>query len=152
MTVNVSGAETQPAMLIELNYKSGKPVYLQLVDQVKAAVASGALAAGDPLPSIRPLAERLRVNRNTVAKAYEELESQGIIESLPGKGSFVRQPKSPLRKEIRHELLAREIDQSVVAAHHLQVSREDFLELVRERYEQFEQRRDSAQSIQKETR
>ena len=57
-------------MLIQLNFKSGKPVYLQVVDQVKAAAASGALRVGEPLPSIRPLAEQLRVNRNTVAKAY----------------------------------------------------------------------------------
>ena len=60
-------------MQFQLNYKSGKPVYLQLVDQVKAAVASGAAQAGDSLPSIRPLAEDLRVNRNTIAKAYAEL-------------------------------------------------------------------------------
>ena len=58
-------------MLIQLNFKSGKPVYLQVVDQVKAAAASGALRTGEPLPSIRPLAEQLRVNRNTVAKAYD---------------------------------------------------------------------------------
>jgi len=73
-----------------LNFKSGTPVYLQLVDQVKRAAASGALVAGEALPSIRPLAEELRVNRNTVAKAYAELESQGVIESLAGKGCFVR--------------------------------------------------------------
>ena len=65
-------------MLFQLNFKSGKAVYLQLVDQVKAASASGVLQAGDPLPGIRPLAEELRVNRNTVAKAYAELESQGV--------------------------------------------------------------------------
>ena len=73
-------------MLFQLNYKSGKAVYLQLVDQVKAAAASGALNAGSPLPGIRPLAEELRVNRNTVAKAYSALESQGVIETIAGKG------------------------------------------------------------------
>ena len=56
-------------MRFQLNFKSGKPVYLQLVDQVKVAAASGTVQAGDPLPGIRPLAEELRVNRNTVAKA-----------------------------------------------------------------------------------
>ena len=61
-------------MLFSVTFKSGKPVYLQLVDQVRAAAASGALRSGDALPSIRPLAEELRVNRNTVAKAYAELE------------------------------------------------------------------------------
>ena len=77
-------------MRFQLNFKSGKPVYLQLVDQVKAAAASGAVQPGEPLPSIRPLAEELRVNRNTVAKAYTELESQGVIETIAGKGCFVR--------------------------------------------------------------
>ena len=61
-------------MLVQINFKSGTPVYLQLVDQVKLAVAAGALRADQPLPGIRPLAEQLRVNRNTVAKAYAELE------------------------------------------------------------------------------
>ena len=72
----------------QINFKSGKPVYLQLVDQVKTAVASGAMKSGEALPSIRPLAEELRVNRNTVAKAYTELENQGVIETLAGKGCF----------------------------------------------------------------
>ena len=73
-------------MLFKVDFKSGKPVYLQVVDQIKAAAASGALHAGESLPSIRPLAEELRVNRNTIAKAYTELESQGVIETIPGNG------------------------------------------------------------------
>src|SRR4028118_906023 len=97
-------------MRILLNFKSGKPVYLQIVDQFKAAVASGALRPGDPLPSIRPLAEDLRVNRNTVAKSYAELESQHVIETVPGKGCFVRAVSSPFRKDVRLRALAEEID------------------------------------------
>ena len=92
-------------MRFQLNFKSGKPVYLQLVDQVKAAAASGAVQPGEPLPSIRPLAEELRVNRNTVAKAYTELESQRIIETIAGKGCFVRAGTSPFRKDVRLKLL-----------------------------------------------
>ena len=75
-------------MMLQINFKSGKPVYLQVVDQIKAAAASGALQPGEALPSIRPLAEELRVNRNTIAKAYSELESLGVIETLPGQGLF----------------------------------------------------------------
>ena len=75
-------------MLFQIDFKSGKPVYLQLVDQIRYAAASGGLRTGEPLPGIRPLAEELRVNRNTIAKAYAELESQGVIETLPGKGWF----------------------------------------------------------------
>jgi len=128
-------------MLLQINYKSGKPVYLQVVDQIKSAAAAGAVQAGEPLPSIRPLAEELRVNRNTIAKAYTELESQGIIETIPGKGCFLRPNHSPLRKEVRRKLLIEEIDQAVVQAHHLQVPPAEFLELVRERLETFEDKK-----------
>jgi GntR family transcriptional regulator len=128
-------------MLLQINYKSGKPVYLQVVDQIKAAAASGAMQAGEPLPSIRPLAEDLRVNRNTIAKAYTELESQGVIETIPGKGCFLRPNNSPLKKEVRRKLLIDEIDQVVVQAHHLQVSRDEFLAIVRERLEAIEKKK-----------
>jgi GntR family transcriptional regulator len=128
-------------LLFQINFKSGKPVYLQLVDQVKAAAASGALQPGEALPSIRPLAEELRLNRNTIAKAYAELESLGVIETLPGKGCFLKQNHSPLRKEIRRKLLIEEIDQAVVMAHHLQVLGPEILELIQERIKAFEHKR-----------
>ena len=128
------------AMLLQINYKSGKPVYLQVVDQIKAAAASGALQTGEPLPSIRPLAEELRVNRNTVAKAYTELESQGVIETIPGKGCFILPNNSPLKKDVRRKLLIEEIDQVIVQAHHLQVPAGEFLSLVRERIAAIEER------------
>jgi len=130
-------------MRLTLNFKSGKPVYLQIVDQVRAAVAAGSIRAGEPLPSIRPLAEELRVNRNTVAKAYTELESQGVIETAAGKGCFVRNAGTPLKKKACLTLLAEEVDQAVVQAHHLQVTRAEFLKLVEERLDSFEEQRHS---------
>jgi len=128
-------------MLFQLNYKSAKAVYLQLVDQVKAASASGAVRQGDPLPGIRTLAEELRVNRNTVAKAYAELESQGVIETLAGKGCFVRSSGSPFRKDVRRKLVAETIDDAVVHAHHLQIDKAEFFRLVEERFNEFERKR-----------
>jgi GntR family transcriptional regulator len=125
-------------MRFQINFKSGTPVYLQLVEQVRYAAASGTLRSGDPLPSIRPLAEELRVNRNTIAKAYAELESQGVIETLPGKGCFVKQAGTPFTKVARHKLLTKEIDRAVVTAHHLQVNRQEYLGLVEERLDYFE--------------
>jgi GntR family transcriptional regulator len=125
------------AMVIQLNFKSGKPAYLQVVDQVKAAAASGALRAGETLPSIRPLAEQLRINRNTVAKAYAELESQGVIETVAGKGSFVTENNSPFRKQVREKMLAEDIDAAIVQAHHLQVDEREFMDLVKERLDIF---------------
>ena len=127
-------------MVFQIDFKSGKPVYLQLVDQVRYAAASGGLRAGEALPSIRPLAEELRVNRNTVAKAYAELESQGIIETLPGKGCFLKENNTPFTKQVRQKLLLQEVDEAVVTAHHLQVDRDAFLALVLERLDHFERK------------
>jgi GntR family transcriptional regulator len=125
-------------MLFQVNFKSSKPVYRQLVDQVKAAATSGALRAGEPLPSIRPLAEELRLNRNTVAKAYSQLEAEGVIETSQGRGCFLKAVQSPLKKDARRKLLAGEIDEAIVRAYHLQLSRTEFLDLVRERFDALE--------------
>jgi GntR family transcriptional regulator len=128
------------AMLLQVDFKSGKPVYLQLVDQIRYAAASGGIKPGEPLPSIRPLAEELRVNRNTIAKAYAELESQGVIETLPGKGCFLKENNTPFTKQVRQKLLLKEVDEAVVTAHHLQVDRDAFLALVKERLDYFERK------------
>ena len=124
-------------MLFEINFKSAKPVYLQLTDQVKAAAASGALRPGEPLPTIRPLAEQLRVNRNTVAKAYAELENQGVIETLPGKGCFLKSGPSLLKNEARQQLLNEELDALIVQAHHLQIEPAELLTLLQRRLDAF---------------
>ena len=127
-------------MLLQIDFKTGKPVYLQLVDQIRYAAASGGLRHGEALPSIRPLAEELRLNRNTIAKAYAELESQGVIETIPGKGCFLKENNTPFTKQVRQKLLVKEVDEAVVTAHHLQVDRDAFLALVKERLEHFERK------------
>ena len=127
-------------MIFQIDYKSGAPVYLQLADQVRYAAASGALKTGEPLPPIRALAEQLRVNRNTVAKAYSELESQGVIQSIHGKGCFLSENNSPFKKQVREKLLLNEVDSAIVTAHHLQVGRDEFLALVKERLDYFERK------------
>ncbi len=127
-------------MLLQVDFQAGKPVYLQLADQIRYAAASGRLQPGEPLPSLRPLAEELRINRNTIAKAYSELETQGIIETIPGKGYFLRKNDSPFTAEARQRLLLTEIDEAVVMAHHLQVDREQFLALVKQRLDYFERK------------
>lgn len=77
------------AVLLRPNPSSGVPIYLQLMEQVKHAVETGALRPGEQLPGIRPLAEELVVNPNTVARAYRELEHEGVIELRQGAGAFV---------------------------------------------------------------
>ena len=137
-------------MIIQINYKSGKPVYLQVVDQIKAAAASGALKAGEALPSIRPLAEELRVNRNTIAKAYSELESLGVTESIPGKGCFLKENHSPLKKEVRRRMLIEEIDQLIVQAHHLQVPDHELIVLVEQRLATLDNKRRAYQEVKED--
>ena len=82
-------------MSFELQISAGgtSPIFKQVVDQVRLGVATGKLAAGDQLPSVRMLAERLVVNPNTVARAYAELARDGIIDSQPGRGVFVARPR-----------------------------------------------------------
>ncbi len=125
-------------MVILINYKSGLPVYLQITAQIKAAAASGVLCPGELLPSVRALAEELRINRNTVAKAYADLESDGVVELRPGSGCFLSQTNaSPLRLNIRSQRLAESVDHTIVQAHHLQISDNHLRELVEERLQKF---------------
>jgi GntR family transcriptional regulator len=78
-------------MLFKPNPSLGVPIYLQLMEQVKHAIETGALRPGEQLPGIRPLAEELVINVNTIAKAYRELEHEGVIELRHGSGAFVAQ-------------------------------------------------------------
>jgi GntR family transcriptional regulator len=135
-------------MRFQINFNSGMPIYLQLVEQVKAAAASGSLQPGDMLPSIRPLAEELRVNRNTIAKAYTELENLGVIQTQAGRGCFLRPNQAILRKEVRRRMLVEDIDQLVTQAHHLNIPYDEFLVLVKERMAALEEKQKSNQAAE----
>jgi len=100
-------------MLFRPNPASGVPLYLQLMEQVKHGIETGALRPGEQLPGIRPLAEELVVNPNTVAKAYRELEHEGVIELRHGAGAFVASSARPRRSETMkaaQAIVARAID------------------------------------------
>jgi GntR family transcriptional regulator len=90
-------------MNLRINFSSGVPIYLQLIEQIKHAVETGAIRSGEQLPTIRSVAEELTMNPNTVARAYRELESEGIVEVRHGSGVFVAWPQSSTAKtaEIR---------------------------------------------------
>ena len=75
--------------MLQLNYRDPRPVYVQIISEYKRLILSGALARGDRLPSVRELAGQLAINPNTIQRAYRELEADGFIVSMPGKGSFV---------------------------------------------------------------
>ncbi len=77
-------------VVLTVDPRSGVPIYLQVIEQVKRSVAIGILGAGEQLPTVKQLAVDLTINANTVAKAYRELERDGVIETAPGRGSFVK--------------------------------------------------------------
>ena len=120
-------------MFFRVDFNAGPPAYQQIVDQVKYAAASGALRPGDPLPSIRSLAEDLRVNRNTVVKAYDELESQGVIVARQGKGCVLSDAPSPMTKEARLSTLSTAVDRLLTEAHHLNIADSDLDTLLHQR-------------------
>jgi len=92
--------------MLHLNYRDGRPIYEQVRDGLRQLLVAGAIAPGDKLPSVRQLASQLAINPNTIQRAYEALEQDGYVYSVPGKGSFAAR-----REEIddtrREELLAR---------------------------------------------
>lgn len=121
-------------MQIHISPSDGVPIYLQVVNQIKYLVAAGRLSAGEELPPIRALAEKLVVNPNTIARAYRELEIAGIVEKRRTAGTYVTDQGSPLAKRERMKILTERIDQLLAEALHMNVSIEDVQKLVHQRY------------------
>lgn len=120
-------------MLIHISPSDGVPIYLQIIQQVRHLVAAGRLLAGDEVPPIRKLAEQLLVNPNTVARAYRELERDGVLVSRQGAGTRVAAGGSPLSAEEKARLLSQRIDALLVEARHLEVPVAEVIELIHAR-------------------
>ncbi len=90
--------------MIHIDYRDGRPIYEQVKDSLRRLVVSGALPPGEKLPSVRELAMQLTINPNTIQRAYRELESEGYIVSVPGKGSFAAQREDENEKRRREWL------------------------------------------------
>ena len=99
-------------MDIILSNSSGKPIYEQITDQVKEQIMTGTLTAGDALPSMRLLAKELRISVITTKRAYEELEREGFLENVPGKGCFV----APQNRELLREAQLRKVEEKLSQA------------------------------------
>jgi GntR family transcriptional regulator len=109
--------------LLSVDPSRGEPLFQQLVDAVKRAVATGALRPGDRLPSVRELAQDLVVNPNTIAKAFRALEQEGVTVSRQGTGTFVADRRPALSKEERRRRLLEGLDSILTAAAHWGTSR-----------------------------
>ncbi|MHB8654098.1 MAG: GntR family transcriptional regulator [Terriglobia bacterium] len=115
-----------------MNTSSGVPVYLQIEAQVKHVVAAGALKEGDALPSVRKLATELRVNPNTVARAYQDLEREGLIRTVPGGGTYVADDHPGLLKSEKLRRLRPVARQLAVESSQLRVNADETIKLVQD--------------------
>ncbi|HEY3989425.1 MAG TPA: GntR family transcriptional regulator [Acidobacteriaceae bacterium] len=119
------------SFLFRLNLESGVPVYRQIIDQVRAGMASGSLAAGDQLPTVRQLAVDLAINPNTVARAYRELELGGLLETHQGTGSFISAQKIRRGDAERERQLAQLVGECMSRAGAMGFTVDDVIEYLR---------------------
>jgi len=123
-------------MLVHVNAATGLPLYLQIESQLKHAVAAGALKQGEALPSVRKMATDLRVNPNTVARAYQNLERDGVIRTVPGGGTYVAANGSGLLKAEKLKRLRPYALQLAVEGTQMRLAPEDVLKLVQDSLEE----------------
>ena len=112
--------------MIHLNYRDGRPIYMQILDSVQNQIRSGVLQGGDQLPSVRELAAQLAINPNTIQRAYRELEAGGWIVTVPGKGCFVCEIGTAA--DSQQEELLQEFDKTVAALRQAGVSVQELVQ------------------------
>jgi GntR family transcriptional regulator len=125
-------------MDLRVDIASRVPIYRQLAEQIRSALARGRLQSGERMPSVRDLSRRLVINPNTVARVYSELERDGLLVSRPGLGVFVAAPNSDLTKKSRRERLSILLDACFTEAVLLGFSAEEFGELFHQRLARFQ--------------
>ena len=114
--------------MVHLDYRDARPIYSQIIDGFREQILAGVLQQGDKMPSVRELATELTINPNTIQRAYRELESQGWIASVPGKGSFVSAIPTPSEGET-NTLLA-EFDQLAATIQRMGIPRQELAERI----------------------
>jgi GntR family transcriptional regulator len=120
-------------MNITINSKDGVPIYRQIANQIRYMVASKLLQPGEEITAVRTLALALNVTPNTVVKAYDELESSGVIFKRRGAGTYISDEQSPLAERERRRIIAARIDTLLAEAHQLDFNADDLLDLIKER-------------------
>jgi GntR family transcriptional regulator len=137
---------TNKKLMLHIDFRSGLPIYTQIVNQVQTQVASGILQPGDQLPTVRSLAEELRVNFNTVARAYRILDEARIISTQQGRGTFITESPPPkVTEKLRRESLQALTERYISVAMRLEFSKEEISQIVHEQLRDWQesQRSDS---------
>ena len=117
--------------MIVLNTRDPKPIYEQITDNLRRLIASGGIAPGERLPSVRELATRLTINPNTIQRAYRQLEQEGYIVSLPGKGCFAAEGSAPRQDRLR--MLWLQLEAAAAELHLAGVSQQELISHLTER-------------------
>ena len=125
-------------MQLQINTASKIPIYRQLAEQIRSAVARGDLQPEEQLPSVRQLSKELVVNPNTIARVYQELEREGVLVTRQGLGVFVGAPRRELMKRARDERLHELLDKLLTEAVHLGYSAADVNEMLAKRVKEFQ--------------
>jgi GntR family transcriptional regulator len=124
---------TDKKLTLQLNFHSGLPIYTQIVNQIQSQLANGILKPGDQLPTVRALAQELRVNFNTVARAYRMLDEVRIISTQQGRGTYITEiPPPEVREKLRHESLSALTQRFVSEAVRLGFSEREVSQMVRD--------------------
>ena len=124
-------------MFVHVQVNSNTPIYAQIMEQVKHAIASNIIREGEKLPSVRSMAEQICVNPNTVAKAYRELEHEGLVKTQRGKGMFVCKVKNKLTQVEKERIVGEKIDGALVEALNLGLSTKEVKKVIQDRSEKF---------------
>ena len=124
---------TEKKLTLQLDFHSGLPIYTQIVNQIQSQLANGILKPGDQLPTVRALASELRVNFNTVARAYRILDEVRIISTQQGRGTFITEKPPPeVSEKLRHESLSALTNRFITEALRLGFSEREVSQMVRD--------------------
>ncbi|MDE6606486.1 MAG: GntR family transcriptional regulator [Lachnospiraceae bacterium] len=120
--------------MIEIDYHSKKPIYEQIIEEIKLLVIKGHLCPGDSIPSVRKMAQTLNITPSTVAKAYQELERQKVIETIRAKGTFISTAPGMKPNEEALQKIRKKIQSEVIELKRMSYSETDVVNLVKEIY------------------
>jgi GntR family transcriptional regulator len=140
---------TNKSLNLQIDFRSGLPIYIQIVNQVQAQVAGGKLKPGDQLPTVRALAEELRVNLNTVARAYRILDEARLISTQQGRGTYITEiPPPKVAEELRRESIRALTERFIDEALRLDFSTEEISQTVEQQLKVWKYHRPAGQGQQ----
>ena len=131
-------------LILQIDFRSGLPIYTQIVNQVQSQIASGIIKPGDQLPTVRALAEELRVNFNTVARAYRILDEARIISTQQGRGTYITEKPPPnVTEKLRRETLEALTHRYISEAIRLEFSKSEIRQMVNDQFKAWNESQES---------